>query len=321
MQRIGIVVAAISFFVAVSASTSSATQASDTQGLSRRAPASVEYAIAGRPLIAVSHRGAAGHAPENTLASFDTARRLGAETVEIDVQRTQDDALVLLHDTDLARTTDVEEVFPSRSPYRVSDFTLAEIQRLDAGSWFSSAFEDEAVPTLGEALDRLEELGLNLFLELKEPGLYAGIEQEIADELAGHGYWLETNQAWEPRRFVVQSFDWAAVRRSKDLLPSVPHALLGRVPEDRISEFAWADMINPNHTTIDAAYVNRVQGEGLETMPYTVNERSSMDAVLELGADGFITDFPDIGQQAITDYNKGSRPIIRIATPQFPAFH
>ncbi|KOG86166.1 glycerophosphodiester phosphodiesterase, partial [Streptomyces varsoviensis] len=87
------------------------------------------------PLV-IGHRGSPVSAPENTLASVDAAARLGITWVENDVQRTKDGALVVLHDTTLSRTTDVEQRYPNRSPWRVADFTLAEIERLDAGSWY-----------------------------------------------------------------------------------------------------------------------------------------------------------------------------------------
>ncbi|MFD3684339.1 glycerophosphodiester phosphodiesterase [Nocardiopsis sp. NPDC058631] len=314
MRRIGIVVGAVSLFVTVSATASVAAPALDPAGTSTRDVIEVQHAAPSRPLLAVSHRGAAGHAPENTLAALDAAHELGAATVEIDIQRTADNQIVLLHDTTLARTTDVETVFPDRSPYLVGDFTLKEIQRLDAGSWFAPSFTGETVPTFDEALDRLEQLDLNLFLEVKEPTLYPGIERAVAEELIGRRTWLEHNPPWKPRKLIVQSFDWDSVRRSKSLLPAVPHALLGRVPEGRIAEFSWAHMINPNHTTIDAAYVDRVHEAGLEIMPYTVNDRARMDHVLRLGVDGFITDFPDTGRRAIADFTRGRDAIERAAT-------
>jgi glycerophosphoryl diester phosphodiesterase len=89
------------------------------------------------PPTTVAHRGASAYAPENTLAAVDKADALGIEWVENDVQRTKDGELVIMHDTTLDRTTNVEKVFPRRSPWKVSDFTAAEIRKLDAVSWFS----------------------------------------------------------------------------------------------------------------------------------------------------------------------------------------
>lgn len=269
-----------------------------------------------RPLIAVAHRGASGYAPENTLAAIDEAHRLGAESVEVDVQLTSDDQLILMHDTRLDRTTDVADVFPDRAPYDVADFTLAEIRRLDAGSSFDDEFAGEAVPLFGEALERLHAYDMNLLLEVKEPALYPGIEHQIAVELARHPHWLVPNAPDEPYRIVVQSFDWESTEVSKELLPSVPHALLGRVPEDEIDQYSWAHMINPNHTTIDADYVSEVHDAGLEIMPYTINEPAMMGQVLEMGVDGFITDFPDVGQQAIEEFLGGDSAAARKHTAE-----
>ena len=313
-QRIGFIVGAVTFSLSVFASPAlAAPPTSAPQGdvpteerrLSLRVAAPPQQTPPSRPIIAVSHRGAAGTAPENTLAAIDEGHRLGAETVEVDVQLTDDEQLVLMHDTTLERTTDVTEVFPGRDPYRVGDFTLAELKRLDAGSSFGPGFAGEPVPTLGEALDRLREHDMNLLLEVKEPGIHPGIEHQIAVELARRPHWLVPNAPDEPHRLVVQSFDWESTEHSKELLPSVPHGLLGLVPEEEITDYTWAHQINPGHATIDADYVAAVQGAGLEIMPYTINDAGGMRRVLEMGVDGFITDFPEIGQGAIEGFLEG----------------
>jgi len=131
----------------------------------------------------VAHRGASAHAPENTIAALRLAARQGADAFEIDVQETRDHELILMHDSTLARTTDAETVFPDRSPWRVADFTLDEIRRLDAGSWFGAAFAGERVPTLAEALRAMRGTDLGLLLEIKAPQLYPGIDRRTVREL------------------------------------------------------------------------------------------------------------------------------------------
>ncbi|XVQ85108.1 glycerophosphodiester phosphodiesterase family protein [Microbispora siamensis] len=121
----------------------------------------VPAAAASGPLV-VAHRGASAYAPENTVAAFELARHRGADMFELDVQETGDHHLVLMHDTTLGRTTDAEEVFPGRAPWRVGDLTLAEIRKLDAGSCFSRKYAGEAVPTLGEALRAMRGSGVLL---------------------------------------------------------------------------------------------------------------------------------------------------------------
>ncbi|WP_017606225.1 glycerophosphodiester phosphodiesterase [Nocardiopsis alkaliphila] len=310
-QRIGFIVGAVTFSLSTLAGPVLATsptlipQGNEPAQARRSAFGSSDLPEQGRPLVAVSHRGAAGTAPENTLAAIDEGHRLGAESVEIDVRPTSDEELVLMHDATLERTTDVAEVFPDRAPYNVGDFTLEELGRLDAGSFFGPEFEGEPVPSLSEALDRLQEHDMNLLLEVKEPELYPGIERLIAAELKGRPHWMEPNAPDEPHRLLVQSFDWEYTERSKELLPSLPHGLLGLVPENEIDDYTWAQQINPAHTTIDADYVAAVQDAGLEIMPYTVNEADGMYRLLGMGVDGFITDFPGTGQRVIREFREG----------------
>lgn len=313
-HRIGFIVGAATFSLSTFASTALAASPTlipqqnepvEARRLGSGAFDSPQQSPPSRPIIAVSHRGAAGTAPENTLAAIDEGHRLGAESVEIDVRLTSDEELVLMHDTTLERTTDVAEVFPDRAPYNVGDFTLEELDRLDAGSFFGPEFEGESIPSLGEALDRLREHDMNLLLEVKEPGLYPGIEQLISAELEDRTHWMEPNAPDEPHRLVVQSFDWEYTERSKGLLSSIPHGLLGLVPENEIDDYTWAHQINPGHTTIDADYVAAVQDAGLEIMPYTINEADRMHRILEMGVDGFITDFPQTGQQVIREFLEG----------------
>lgn len=153
----------------------------------------------------VAHRGASAYAPENTLAAVRLARTQRADMFEIDVQQTKDNKLVLMHDTTLARTTNVEEVYPNRAPWRVSDFTLAEIKRLDAGSWFATRYRDERVPTLDEVLKAMDGQGLGMLLEVKSPSLYPGIEKRIAAALKRAPSWLRPDP--KKRRLVVQSLE------------------------------------------------------------------------------------------------------------------
>lgn len=249
-----------------------------------------------RPAVTdVAHRGASAYAPENTLAAMTEADNLGASMVEADVQRTADGELVMMHDTTLERTTDVEEVFPDRGSYAVGDFTLAELRQLDAGSWFGADFAGEPIPTLRETLDHVRGLRVGFLLEVKAPELYPGIERDVARELRRDPWWLVPARPGQPHRLVIQSFDWEVMESSHQLLPWIPHGLLGRVDEDQIADYArWADQINPNFRRIDDDYVAAVQEAGLEIYVYTVNDPDDMRAQLDRGVDGIISDYPDV---------------------------
>ncbi|MEP7740152.1 glycerophosphodiester phosphodiesterase family protein [Nocardioides sp. 31GB23] len=254
----------------------------------------------------VAHRGAMGHAPENTMAAFELGVEMGSDLVEADVQRSKDGVLVLVHDTTLARTTDVEEVFPDRAPWRVGDFTYAEMQQLDAGSWFSEEYAGEPIPTMAEMVQQLRRGRAGILMEVKSPALYPGIEQQVADELASFPGYLTS--AVRSERLVVQSFDWASMARYHEIQPSVPVGLLGRPAESLLPELStWADQINPSFRSFDAAYVAAVHDAGMEVHTYTVNERADMHLVLDRGVDGVITNFPDVLEDVLAERRTRAR--------------
>ncbi|WP_433332091.1 glycerophosphodiester phosphodiesterase [Spirillospora sp. CA-294931] len=256
--------------------------------------AAAPVAVAKRPKVTnVAHRGASADAPENTLAAFRLARTQRAHQFELDVQETKDRKLVLMHDTTLARTTNVEKVFPGRAPWKVSAFTLAEIRRLDAGSWFGSKYKGERVPTLGESLRAMRGSGLGLLLEVKAPELYPGIERRLAAELKRHPFWLAPDR--DERRLVVQSFNWSSARRFHAVLPKVPIGLLGTPESAELPGLAkWADQINPRYTEVTPSLVRRVHGLKMEMFVWTVDDPAAMRRVIRLKVDGVITNKPAV---------------------------
>ncbi|MFD7627218.1 glycerophosphodiester phosphodiesterase [Streptomyces sp. NPDC059851] len=253
--------------------------------------------------VVYAHRGASAYAPENTLAAVDAALRLGFSWVENDVQRTRDGELVVIHDDTLARTTNVEEVFPDRAPWRVRDFTAAEIARLDAGSWFGPAWAGARVPTLREYLDRVERNRQRLLLEIKKPELYPGIEKQTLEVLDAAG-WLDPGHV--QRRLVVQSFSADTVRAVHELRPDLVTAFLGTPKVADLPKYAeFTDRINPWHTTISAEWVAAVHGlagahgKAMEVDTWIVDDAVTARKVRGMGVDGIITNAPDVVRQAV----------------------
>src|SRR5918993_4701649 len=132
--------------------------------------------------ILIAHRGASAYAPEHTIEAYTLALAQGAEFVEQDLAVTKDGVLVCIHDLTLDRTTNVEEVFPDRfsedsssgtrvKRWLVHDFPLAEIKRLDAGSWFDRKFAGATIPTFQEAIDAVRDKA-GIYPELKDPEFY-----------------------------------------------------------------------------------------------------------------------------------------------------
>ncbi|MFF4013529.1 glycerophosphodiester phosphodiesterase [Streptomyces sp. NPDC001843] len=257
--------------------------------------------VGGHPGI-ISHRGASAYAPENTLPAIDKAAALGFSWVENDVQRTRDGRLVVIHDDSLARTTNVEDVFPGRAPWKVKDFTAAEIARLDAGSWFGPAYAGTRVPTLQQYMRRVEHNHQKLLLEIKNPELYPGIERQTLKLLSNEG-WLDQRHLG---RLIVQSFSAASLRIVHDLKPGLTTGFLGRPEVGGLREYAgFTDLINPSYGSIDSGYVAAVhafQGphcRRLGVFAWTVDDAATARTMARYGVDGLITNKPDVVRAAL----------------------
>ncbi|MEU0396167.1 glycerophosphodiester phosphodiesterase family protein [Streptomyces sp. NPDC006208] len=256
----------------------------------------------GDPVV-IAHRGASAYAPENTLAAIDLAARMGFAWVENDVQRTRDGELVVVHDDSLARTTDVEERFPGRAPWKVKDFTAAEIATLDAGSWRGPEWAWARVPTLKEYLNRVDDNGQKLLLEIKKPELYPGIEQDTLRVLGEEG-WLD--RAHVGHRLVVQSFGADSMKVVHALRPDITTGFLGTPAVADLPSFAaFTDQINPSHTSLSAEYVDAVHafkgphGRPLRMNTWTVNDAEGAVRAAGFGVDGIITNNPDVVRDAL----------------------
>ncbi|WP_043263863.1 glycerophosphodiester phosphodiesterase family protein [Streptomyces sp. CT34] len=268
-------------------------------------PADAQAASHGHPPVVVGHRGAAAYAPENTLASIDTAHRLGITWVENDVQRTKDGHLVVLHDTSLARTTNVKKLFPSRSPWNVGAFTLREIEKLDAGSWFGAKFKGVRVPTLRKYLHEVDHNGQRLLMELKNPELYPGVERQALRELRRDG-WLDRRHI--KHRLIIQSFNADSLKKVHRLNPTLTTGFLGSPPAADLPKYAkFCDQINPPHTAVTRRYVNAVHAlrgphhYRLDLFAWTVDDGPSTVKYADLGVDGIISNKPDVVRDALND--------------------
>jgi glycerophosphoryl diester phosphodiesterase len=256
------------------------------------APASAAPSTTADPDV-VAHRGSSGVAPENTIAAVRLAVRQKADVVENDIQRTRDGELVIMHDLTLARTTDVEQVFPDRAPWNVGDFTLSEIKQLDAGSWFAPEFAGQRVPTLAE-WGQAVGAGTGMLLEPKSPALYPGIEVDLDKELRSVGVF---RNAIQQGRLVVQSFDHPWLRGYKALAPDVPVGLLfGTRPTqaDIDSAATWAEQVNPALGAIDEPVVAAIHAAGMEAHVWTVNDGAGMRRAMSWDVDGIITNYPQV---------------------------
>src|SRR5258705_3100712 len=168
-----------------------------------------------RSVLAIAHRGASGYAPENTFAAFRRAVAMGAGFIETDLQLSRDARLVAIHDATVNRTTNGQGA--------VHDLTLAELRRLDAGSWFGSEFAGERIPTIEEILEFAKKHDVVFYLELKPSGSWGG-EHALISAL---------RESREIARTVVISFDPAILAGVRKIEPTLMTGLLfeGQIPE------------------------------------------------------------------------------------------
>ncbi|PAV31045.1 glycerophosphodiester phosphodiesterase [Virgibacillus profundi] len=236
-------------------------------------------------MVNIAHRGASGHAPENTMSAFEKALEMKADFIEIDVQMTRDGKLVAIHDTTVDRTTN--------GTGSVGDYTLEELQQLDAGSWFGEEFAGEQIPTFEEIIDRYRGK-IGILIELKSPGLYPGVEENAAEALIQRNMHQPNNG-----KIIIQSFNHESVQLSKGFLPNIPHGVLAGltwadVTDEELEQFAaYADFFNPNMNIVTDELVDRTHTAGMQMYPYTVRTQEQADNLFELGVDGIITDFPE----------------------------
>jgi len=236
--------------------------------------------IEGEGALIVGHRGAMGYAPENTIASFEKGLALGADLIELDVHLSADGRLVVIHDPTVDRTTD-------GSGY-VRDMALAQLKKLDVGSWFAPGFAGERIPTLAEVLEWARGR-IGLAIEIKNgPVFYPGIEEKVVEALEAYGMEEEV---------IVISFDHRCVRRVKELRPGIATGILyvGRLADPvAAARAALADAIHPKADYLTAEDIQEAHGAGLAVSTWTVNAPSQMREFIEMGVDSIGTNYPDL---------------------------
>lgn len=225
--------------------------------------------------IVISHRGYGSHAPENTLIAVEQALAAGSAYIEVDLRRSADGVLVLMHDQSVDRTTD--------GTGGVGSLSRDELETLDAGSHFSTEFEGEPIPTLDAVLDLIEKSSSNLVLEAKQPSQYPGIASEIAAKLGERNLAKQVVVVSFDRKW-VDAFSWANSDVSVGYLCFYPPL---NAPEGRIIYTYWSSVI------VDPTLIWRLHRQGHPVWVWTVNASWVKRIVTWIGVDGFVSDFPN----------------------------
>ncbi len=227
----------------------------------------------------IAHRGASGHAPENTLIAFAEAAELGARWIEFDVKLTRDGAPVVFHDDALERTTD------GKGP--IAAWDLEDLRRLDAGAWFDGMFRGEAIPTLGETLSLFVTYGLCANVEIKPcPGREAETGRAVALALENHGL----------GGLLLSSFSVPALEAARDVAPGLARALnVDAAPgdwRDRLTDLN-CQALHCNHKKLSRSEAVLIRENGFDLRCYTVNDYGRAETLFGWGVRSVFTDYPD----------------------------
>ena len=226
--------------------------------------------------LVIAHRGASSYAPENTYAAFDLALEMEVRHVELDVQLTADNRVVVIHDETVDRTTD------GSGP--VTGHTLEELSRLDAGSWLDAKFSGFHIPAFEQLLIRYKGR-FHFHTEIK--GRSPSLSQRTANLIRKHGM---------EEQVTITSFQYARLEEMRACAPELPAGWLVRdINDETISKAhkIGLSQLCPEAKTATPELVRRLHAEGFTARAWGVSTEALMEQVVEAGADGMTVNFPD----------------------------
>ena len=228
------------------------------------------------PLV-VAHRGASGHAPENTLSAMKKAIEMKAEFSELDVQETKDGKIILLHDKTLERT--------GKQDLNIWELNYDELKDIEVGEWFSEEFNGEPIPTLEEVIELVRgKMKLNIELKtnkhekmLAERTLQVVIDNNFLDQV------------------VFTSFKFDEIRKIRDLNKDAKVGyIFSKLPKDFSVFTEDVHMLSVSKKLVDEEFMSKAKAAGKEVAVWTVNKEEDMKKMIALGVDAIITNYPDI---------------------------
>lgn len=236
----------------------------------------------------MAHRGLSADAPENTLYAFFDAISVGADFIELDVQQTRDGVLVVMHDSNLKRTTGVNK--------DIWDVDYADIQNLDAGSWFDPAYANARIPTLEETLQFVDKRArLNIEIKPTKHGSDT-LEQDVAELITQYQY---TDACY------VTSFSYGSLKKVKEVNPEIRTGYLMSVAYGQFYSLKYADAFSLNKVFVTSQVVNAAHQQGKQIFAWTVNSMSEVRSLCNLHVDSIITDDPVMVQNVISRDSTG----------------
>ncbi|HKK44270.1 MAG TPA: glycerophosphodiester phosphodiesterase family protein [Balneolaceae bacterium] len=247
-----------------------------------------------RRVMVIAHRGASAYRPENTMAAFEHALELDADMIELDVVLSKDGVPVIFHDAKLNNH--------SNGKGRVGKRTLEELKNLDAGSWFSTQFSGQKIPTLKEVMEFARgKIALNIEIKKQETDYPDGyVERQC----------LEMVREYDMQRHVLlSSFDYQALGKLKELNPEIPLALLydrsksnQMLPHELVRKY-HVDAFNCSFRELNKNRLNDLKENDIPSFIYTVDQESKMHRLIKAGVSGIFTNKPDVLNQVLESYH------------------
>lgn len=233
------------------------------------------------PVEVTAHRGYSAVYPENTIPAFKGAIQVGADWAELDVQQTADGEVIVMHDSNLKRTTGLDK--------EVWQVTWDEIKDLDNGSWFDKKYQTVRIPTLEEVL-KVCRGKIHLNIEIKPSGHDKDLEEQVAKLLKKY-HMRDT--------CVVSSLKYDSLRKIKQADDSIETAYITSVSYGNFTDLKYADGYSVESTLLSKSFVNKAQKAGKQIYVWTVNSEERLEKVVGMGIDNVITDDPVMAKELI----------------------
>ncbi|MEB3048363.1 glycerophosphodiester phosphodiesterase family protein [Mycolicibacter sp. MYC123] len=254
-----------------------------------------------------SHRGGRGETTESSLRAFAKSLELGVSTLELDIVLTRDVQPLVWHDSVIEpeKCTDTGPVFAGDPQYpyvgkRVAELTLAQVRTLDCGKLLP-AFPDaevvrgNVIATLPEVFALAGHTGVRYNIETK---VDADNQRQIVEVILA-----AVRAAGKLDSVEIQSFDWTTLPLVRAAEPAIPLVALWEEGADPIvgAVGAGADIVSPEYSPVDRAFVDRAHAAGLRVIPWTVNDADAIRQQIAAGVDGLITDYPSRARQVLAE--------------------
>ena len=237
-----------------------------------------------RDIEITAHRGASVDYPENTMIAFIEAKKLGADWVELDVQATKENAIIVIHDSNLKRITGVNK--------NVWELDYSEISKLDAGSKFNKKFQNERIPLLKEVISWAKNNQIKLNIELKPTLHEVNFEQTVVDIVKEFDY--ENN-------VVLTSSNYQVLKNIKKYDKSIKTIYVMSLAYGDLNKLKYADGFSIESTNITNSLVYSIHEKGKQVYAWTLNKEDTINSMIKLNVDNIITDDITLAKKSVEE--------------------